>query len=284
MFPKKPPCSITRRFISSIVNLLSAILLVLPLSGFAEEQLLEVIQLSHRQASEIATIVRPFLGPGETVVAHGTRLIVKAGPRTMAEIRQLIDQLDTRLARLQISVMQSDQTSIDALNARANVHGEISRRGARIYGEGSLNRSNARSNERISQRIQTLEGKAAHIEVGEAFPLPDYQVSPYGNRYDPNAGVTYHEATTGFAVIPRLVGDDEVQLEISPWSDRLRRSDRGIVDTRSAATTIRAPLGRWVEMGGQARRTSGNAAGLFDKSRRNDQQALKLFIKVDKLN
>jgi Bacterial type II and III secretion system protein/Bacterial type II/III secretion system short domain len=269
---------------AAVVNLLSAVLLVLPLLGFAGEQVLEVIHLSHRQASEMASIIRPFLGPGETVVAHGTRLIVKAGPQKMAEIRRLINQLDTQLARLQISVIQSDRATIDELNARATIHGGISSRGGRIHGEGTLDRSNARLDEHISQQIQTLEGKAAHIQVGEAFPLPDYRVSPYGSRYYPNAGVTYHEATTGFAVVPRLVGDDEVQLEISPWSDRLRRSGRGIIDTRSAATTIRAPLGQWVELGGQARRASGDATGLFEKSRRNNRQALKLFIKVDKLN
>jgi len=267
-----------------MVNFVAAALLVLPLLGSAEEQVLEVIQLSHRQASEMTDIVRPFLGPGETVVAYGTRLIVKAGPRKMAEIRQLINQLDTQLARLQISVMQSDQATIDRLNARASIHGGISSRGSRIHGEGTLAQSNARSDEHISQQLQTLEGKAAHIQVGETFPLPAYRVSPYGNRYYPNEGVTYHEATTGFAVVPRLIGDAEVQLEIAPWSDRRRRSGRGIIDTRSAATTIRAPLGQWVELGGQRRRASGDATGLFEKSRRNNQQALKLFIKVDKLN
>jgi type II secretory pathway component GspD/PulD (secretin) len=272
------------RFDSAAVKLLTSALLLFPLLGLAEEQILEIIQLSHRPASEMANIIRPFLSPRETVVAHGTRLIVKAGPRKMAEIRQLIDRLDTQLVRLQISVMQSDRTTVDELNARAVIHGGISHKGGSIHGEGTLAESNARLDEKISQQIQTLEGKAAHIQVGVAFPLPEYRVSPYGSRYYPEAGITYHEATTGFAVIPRLVGDNEVQLEISPWSDRLHRSGRGIVDTRSAATTIRAPLGQWVELGGQTRGASGDSTGLFEKSRRNNQQALKMFIKVDKLN
>ena len=266
------------------VRLLSALLLLFSIVGNAGAPAIEVISLSHRQASELADLVRPLLGAGETVVAHGSRLIVKAGARSMAEIRQLIDQLDKPLARLQISVLQSDRASADRLNAQAAVHGRMSGQGGHLRGNIVLEQSVSGSEDSVTQRIQTMEGRTAHIEVGEAFPIAEYRVSPYGARYFPNGGVTYHQATTGFAVVPSLVGDDEVLLDVAPWSDRLQRSGPGIVATRSAHTTIRARLGTWVEFGGKRARQSNQSTGLFGKSHRYGQQDLKLFIRVDRLN
>jgi hypothetical protein len=49
--------------------------------------------------------------------------------------------------------------------------------------------------------------------------------------------------TTGFAVTPRLLGQGEIEIAVSPWSDDF---NQGVISTQSAATRVRAPLGAWV--------------------------------------
>ncbi len=63
------------------------------------------------------------------------------------------------------------------------------------------------------------------------------------------------EATTGFEVTPRLVGQ-QVELDVAPWSDRF--NNQGQIETQGANTTIRVNLGEWVDLG--VWRKAGKAA------------------------
>ena len=96
-------------------------------------------------------------------------------------------------------------------------------------------------------------------------------------------GLEYREATTGFSVIPRLVGR-EVNLEISPWSDRRSALGNGHIDIQSAQTTIRVLLGEWVELGGVTETESIEQRGTLSRSYRTRKQKNRIFVKVEDLD
>lgn len=262
-----------------LIAILIALAALFPLATPAQEQVLEVIQLSNRPAEEVVELVRPFLGRRGTVVASGTKLIVKTSPQNMAEVHQLIDQLDKSLAQFQISVLQTNKLSLAELNAEANVYGSVSNNGTNVRARGNLYQSDSKTDGEVTQQIRTMEGRAAHIQVGQEFPVPAYSIG-YGGF--PAAGVQYQQATTGFAVVPRSVGN-EVLLEVSPWSDRLSRRGGGVVHTQSAHTTIRAPLGKWVNFGGLDNSEASSSRGILRKYDRSNKDVMKIFIKVDKI-
>ncbi|MGH8547762.1 MAG: hypothetical protein ACRERU_04020 [Methylococcales bacterium] len=254
----------------------------LPINVPGQELVLEVIQLSNRPADEVVDLILPFLDPRGTAVASGTKLIVRTSPENLVEVQLLIDQLDKRLAEFQISVLQSSRLSLAELNAAADVYGEVSNRGSGAGARGHLYQSDSKTDGDITQQLRTMEGNAAHIQVGQAFPVLSYSTSGYGQAY-PSGGVGYQEATTGFAVTPRMAGD-EVLLEVSPWSDRLSRLGGGVVHTQSAHTTIRAPLGQWVNFGGQDSSESGYGSGILSRYERTNKNVLNIYIKVDRIH
>ena len=266
---------------ASILILLQALLFCS--AGMAEEQILEVIQLSNRPAEEVVDLVRPFLGYRGTAVASGTKLIVRTSPDNLAEIRQLIDQLDKRLAQFQISVLQTSRLTLAELNANAGVYGAVTNQGGGLGASGHLYQTDSKTDGEITQQIRTMEGKAAHIEVGQSFPVPNYTSSGYGGVPVYGAGIGYRDATTGFAVVPRMAGN-EVLLDVSPWSDRINRLGGGVVHTQSASTTIRAPLGQWVEFGGQNHSENDAGRAILGKYERTSKNAINIFIKVDRIH
>jgi len=246
----------------------------------AQDLVIDVIQLQNRPATEIVTLVQPFVGKGGTVVASGSKLIVKTTANNLQEIHSLIDQLDKGLAQLQISVLQSNTRTLAELNARATVYGQVSNHNSSINLRGNYYQTDTKEEGGTTQKIQTLEGKAAHIQVGQAFPVPE--VSGYGPFNTPTAGIRYKQATTGFAVTPRLAGN-HVVLDIAPWSNRAHRLGGGVIQTQSAHSTIRATLGQWVYFAGQNDDSINNSRGLAHSYRGKQKRAMKIFIKVDRM-
>lgn len=263
------------------------VFLFMPFMAVAES-VVEVIPVYNRPASEIQPLLKPLLESTDQIVANGDSLIVKTTPERLQTIANLISKLDNPLNNLLITVIQSRDTTAEQLNAGigfefnvpARTDGDYNQIEGRVYGQGSkINRTN---NNRNSQTIRTLDGETAHIQAGNSFPVTNYQIYPGGYGYP---GVTqstqYVEATTGFAVTPRLVGQ-QVVLEVSPWSDRF--NNQGQIQTQEAQTSIKANLGEWVDLGGvdESRQSSGNSS--FSSSHQSGQNNLHILVKVDLVN
>jgi len=250
----------------------------------AEQKVLEVIELSGRPAREIAEIIRPLLNPDETVVPNRSQLIFKIGAERIEEIRQLVSQLDISPHRLMISVLQGKDISVDELNANARVRVKVGDKNeGGIIARGHFYQTESDSNSGTTQKLQTLEGTPAVIKVGKEYPIPSYSKHRYANQPVIVGGIEYREATTGFSVIPRLVGR-EVNLEISPWSDRQSTLGNGSVDVQSARTTVRVLLGEWVEIGGVAETETFEQRGTLSRNHKTRHQKNRIVVKVEDLD
>ncbi len=253
-----------------------------PMIASSEAPVLEIIQLSNRTADEVVRLIFPFLDPGGTAAASGAKLIVRTNPENMAEVRQLVDQLDKKPAQFRISVVQSSRLSLAELNATANASAEVSGRGWSYGTSGHLYQSDSKIGGEVTQQLTTLEGNAAHIQVGQAFPvatdlIPGYGVAPYSA-----GGIGYQEAATGFAVVPRTAGE-EVLVEVSPWSDRFNGLGGGVLQSQSAHTAFLAPLGKWVRFGGQDQFEQGYGSALPGNYERTNKNTLNIYIKIDRI-
>jgi type II secretory pathway component GspD/PulD (secretin) len=253
------------------------------------ESVVEAISVYNRPASEIQPLLMPLLEGTDQVVANGDTLILKTTPERLQTIANLIRQLDNPPNNLLITVIQSRDTTADQLNAGIGF-------GIRIPNENpddprghpggyyTLNTQTIKrtNNHQNTQTIRTLEGATAHIKAGNTYPVTTYQTYPGVYGYP---GVTqstqFIEATTGFAVTPRLIGQ-QVVLDVSPWSDTLNA--QGQFQTQEAQTSIRVNLGEWVELGGidESGQSSGNSS--FSSSRQLGQNNLRILVKVDVVN
>jgi type II secretory pathway component GspD/PulD (secretin) len=252
--------------------------------AFAEQSIIEVIPLANRPASEIQPLLAPLLDSGDHVIANGSNLVVKTTPQRLTEIRALVSELDTRLNNLVITVMQSRRLTAEELNAAARVRisgpiDDLSKARASIHGYYSQAQDQY-ANE-STQTIRTLEGNTAYIQAGSAHPTESVQI--YDPGYGPTVSTTtgFIETTTGFAVTPRLSGEQAI-LDVSPWSDKL--NTRGQVETQNAQTTIRVKLGEWVELGGINEASQRSDSGNLARIRQTSQGRLRILVKVDKID
>jgi hypothetical protein len=251
---------------------------LLALSGvaYADSTVMEVIPLYNRPASEVQPLLLPLLEDGDKVIANGSSLIVKTTPARLESIQNLIKKLDARLNNLVISVLQSTNKTAAELNAEAGI--AVSPSGIAMHGMVGDTRD-LRSNH-ATQILRTLEGQAAHISTGQVRPVQNYSVysSPYGYP-SVNSNTQMVEASTGFAVTPRLAGQ-QVILDIEPWSERFQRG--GQIETQGARTSIRANLGEWVEIGGVDNTQQAESSGFGGFNQSINKNTLRILIKVDK--
>ncbi|MCF7986312.1 MAG: hypothetical protein K9L60_01990 [Methylovulum sp.] len=199
-------------------------------NGGASETVLEVIPLFNRSASELLPLLQPALDSSDSLVSDGRQLVVKTSPERLGQIKQLLQQLDKPQQNLLITVLQGVQVNAEQLNSRA----------IRTYQTQELEKDS-------TQVLRTLSGNTAYIKTGQAYPVQKVQISQ--DRYGyPNVSThtEYQPVSTGFAVVPQLLGQD-VLLDIAPWSDT-RRSN-GQIQTQGTQSRITVKLGEWVELG-----------------------------------
>lgn len=266
----------------SIKNFLSVIFLFSS-ALFADDTVIELVRLQHRPASEILPLVTPLLETSEQAVDNGNSLIIKAAKNRLPAIKALIGKLDINLANLTITVIQSSTKTARALNAGAAVNVTIPKAPGRSRGamHGYLANTDRFKEGEKTQILRTLEGRPAYIKTGRLHPVNNLSIFDSGYGYPSVSSSTqYIEATSGFIVVPRLSGQDEVILEISPWMDTMNQ--RGSIDTQSAHSNIRTKLGRWVEMGSINQREQNQNQGFLQHSRSTRQQSLHILIKVDR--
>lgn len=249
------------------------------------EMILEVIQVNNRPAAEIQPLLQPLLDANDQVIADGSNLIVKTSLERLAEIKSLINSLDSRQHNLLITVLQNSQISADELNAAARARinipaNDASKTTAAI--SGHVYQTQDKTTRANTQSIRTLEGNAAVIKIGNSTPVQNVQTYSSGYGYPTIATNTeFVDTSTGFSVVPRLTGD-QVTLEVSPWSERM--GSRGVIHSQAAQSSLRVNLGEWVELGGITENSSQSSSGRSANIRQTGTSRMHILIKVEKVN
>lgn len=238
---------------------LAAGLFVLALQA-AGQDTLEIIPLRHRTVDQVLPALRPLLEPGGALSGQNNQLFVRASPRNLAELKRALDAIDRPLRRLQISVRFDE--ALDAASQGLQASGRMDSRGARVDVRGQDSRSSG--TERVDQRIQVLEGGRAFIMTGQSVPTPIARDT-----------MVIREITTGFEAMPRLAGDT-VLLEIAPRRETLDQQQH-------LATTVRARLGEWFEIGGAATSTQRDDRGIASTSRSSSTESRRVWLKVEEI-
>lgn len=269
-----------------------------PLTLAADAEL-RVIPLKHRLADEVVPVVRPLLAPGESVSGMDSRLIVRAAPRTFAQIEHVLAEVDTPRRNLRISVRHAGES--ERAQENQDVSGYVRRdntrivvtNGTRSTGGVTVGRTSPdgkvqlRSERRITtkrdtstQNLTVLDGGRAFLRVGESIP----QVQPFlalvGSRLGVVAGIQYQDVTTGFEVEPRILGE-QIQLTVTP---RLAfRSNQGAqtINFQELGTVVTVKPGEWVDLGGAVESANEVNRQILSTRRSTDSEDSRFLIRVD---
>ena len=244
------------------------LLLATPL--LAQETALETIAVRNRPAEDLVPVLEPLVGPGGSVTAFGGRLIVKAAPRAMREIKDLVAKLDVVPRSLWITVRQSREGEGSNRQLGAGGGVVVERRDGRTtttrtevhgaFGQGS-------SSERGQdlQQLRAVEGRPAQIHVGREEVVPPGYVQ---------------EAATGFAVTAWLSGDF-VTLEIRTRGDRI--DDAGRVEYQQLKASVNGRLGEWISLGSIERSEDTSDRGLLSRARSRWDELRSVSLKVEEI-
>lgn len=266
-----------------LAKIIIPLLLLFSLTCSAAQSVMEVVPLSNRPSSEVQPLIAPLLDPSDTVVANGFSLIIKTTPARLAEIKALVKKLDIALTNLSIRVVQSKDKTADQLNAGIGVDVIIPfHNPGAVAGQvtGQIQQNQQHFSNNSEQVLRTIEGKPAYIKLGGNYPVRYTNVYDYGYGQHAVASTTqYIEATTGFAVLPRLNGE-QVTLEVSPWSDQM--NNNGTIETQSAQTTLTTKLGQWVEIGSINEQSQSTNSGLLNAGQASGQNVTHILVQVEK--
>ena len=273
-------------------------LLLAALCGVAAAQQIETITLRHRTAEQLMPQLRPLLEPGAALSGTGGKLFLRTSARNLADLRRVVEALDTAPRRLMISVRHGGERQADSRDA--GISGQVSiGKDVRVYSAGRSDgagvevrrgddvvRGNAyevrtSSADRVAQRVQTIEGGRAWIAVGQSVPVPLRQtvVTPGGAIVSET--VAYRDIGTGFYAEPRVSGD-RVTLDISPTHDT-PGATAGSANIQRLSTSVSGRLGEWIELGGTSRDVADDRAGTVTYSSRAARGSDRVWLKVEEL-
>jgi len=277
---------------------------------------LEIISLKHRSAEELLPIIRPLLADDEMASGMNYQLILRASPRNVGQIRQLLDSLDTLPRRLKITVMQDvDSETVARLtelsgsvglgrNARLRLPGNngmnVGPNPGQGQGQDSLNAriisTRQLEEDHKTQQLQVTEGNRARITTGLKVAVPQRRViqNVWGTQVIDST--EYRDVASGFYVLPRLNGD-EVTLEISTQNDSLAPNQNAnqninpgngypangypVTRVQNTSSIVSGRLGEWINIGGLGQQSNLDNSTLTSRSASRLNEQRNVLIKVE---
>lgn len=247
---------------------------------------MEVIELKATRSEVVLPVLQPLLEPGGVLSGMNNQLFLKTSPRNREEIKRALAAIDRPARSLIIHVAldrQSDERARGGEVSGQVVLGQL--RGGRDVTPSGANATvwDSRSvrSDMGTQRVQTLEGSRALIQVGRALPVPmrQYRSGPGGSVVQDT--VVYRDIGSGFYAVPRLNGQ-QVTLDIVQYAEQLPASPQaGTIRSQGLSTTVSGTLGEWIELGGTGRQVAAQQAGVVQVGASDARENRSIWLKVE---
>ncbi|ABE49107.1 secretin N-terminal domain-containing protein [Methylobacillus flagellatus] len=255
-------------------------LICLPVQASALD--FKMITLQHRFPQDILPAVEQLVLPEGSVTAIDHHLVVRATADKMSEVEALVERLDTAQRNVRIAVRHEDHAMQD--NSAIGIDGRLRHGAPEMRGwfeEGvrfGIDDSQATSRRSGEQFLTVMDGERAFIQVGQSVPFTQQWVLLTSQYANIQQTIEFHDVTTGFAVRPRYIGD-QVEVEITPRISRINA--RGFIDFEQLSTTVRAPRGEWLDIGGIMQNHDEVSRAILLQSQSATGKNTRLQIKVD---
>lgn len=241
-------------------------------------QSLEIIELRSRTVDEVLPTLLPLVEPGGTLNGMNNQLFLKASPRNREEIKRALAAIDKPARRLIIHLAHDRQAEERA-------------RGGEVGGQvtlGSTRRSSVDARvwdtksvrgEQAAQRVQTVDGGQAFIQVGRSLALPMRQVILGPGGAVVNETTVYRDIGSGFYATPRVNGQ-RVTVDISQQAEQLT-GGRGNIAAQRLSTTVSGRLGEWMELGGTGGQATRQQGGAFSVGTSEVRDTRSIWLMVE---
>ncbi|AFU97848.1 NolW domain-containing protein [Simiduia agarivorans] len=265
-----------------ILGLLLALMstpLVVPSSYGADGQIIYTVPIRHRSAESVAASVAPLVDQGGHLSVTGNKLIIKTSRQNFEQLSLLIDELDTPVKQLLISVktLSAGNQSSGGLSTHGNItRGTITPDGKPVQkpaGSVTVTRSTGWGSGESNYQLRAEEGQRVYIQTGQEIPVQ--------TRYGVVGGVAtsdhYQPVMSGFGVTARLQGD-RVVLQLDQQAKQL---EGRYIDSQLMSTQLTGQRGEWIQVGGVTEQDSSRSRGIVDRHSTSSKSDKQIFIKVE---
>ncbi len=247
-----------------------------------------VIKLNYRNASDVLPLVKTLLSPeGKAASDRGTNaIIVNDTSESVAEIRELLATMDkpSEQVRIRLRFQETGLSRDRDLSVSGRISGDRRSAAAGGSGRGEV-RVHARDT-RVNRQgttesfITAMSGNSAYIWVGKDIPFSEHWVYLSRRYARVVEKVSFQRVETGFEVRPVVTGKS-VQIEIVPRISSLDEGERGVVRLTEASTTMTAPRGQWVSIGGSTEQSNEVIRDILSSGSSSASSTLSLSLKVE---
>jgi hypothetical protein len=243
----------------------------------------EALAVRSRPAEDLAAALRPMVGTEGEIVVAGGRLVVRATPATLAEIKRALENLDPPPRWLWITVNQETSASTTGRSAEFTVEtredGVVERRRTRTLVGSTASMDRSETSSTSTERLRVLEGHRAFVHISRAVPVPSAgPVSSAGGTVLAS-GRTYVDGDLAFSVVPRLADDQvTVTLEITATNDTV--DSQGALDVQREPATVSGRLGEWLNVGDAIQSASSPPSGILSVDQRLSEVG-SLLVKLE---
>ncbi|MDO7598045.1 MAG: hypothetical protein MUR51_10290 [Pseudomonadota bacterium] len=243
---------------------------------------IETIQLNHRLDAEVLAEIQPFLPDEATARASNDFIILQASPKVNAEIKQLINQLDTPAQSLMISVLKSDKAISDIQRSQIDTNVIIDQRALKAdISIRHWSTSNSRNKDQHYQ-ARGIAGRPVMIKTGQAMPQKEQYLLLSSNGVRAvQTNTTYIEINNGFQAIANILPNHQVSVEIYPEFTTLSKRD-GVITQSQMFTNIYGSVGTWLEIGQVSNDKNITQAGAAHYQTSHSEQQF-IYIRVDEI-
>ncbi len=255
-------------------------ILLLTICAFAvQAEEIVILPLHHRLPEQVLPTLEPMVAPGGSIVGAGNQLFVRTTPENLLDLQKVLQAIDQPLRRILISVRQGNGSSqqnqelqIQQGNIRLGKKSQVNINAVVGQGENS-------GSQQTTQQVQTVEGSAAQIYLGQSLPVAMRQVWLDHGQPTMTDSVQYVDIGTGFTAQPRINGDN-VFLTISPLQQQM---NGGNIEQSSLNTTVSGRLGQWLSIGSSNITSTQQQRGLSGTSSQQGAQQQQVWLKVELL-
>ncbi len=244
-------------------------LAVLSSYALSSEYETRILQLRHRDADEVMPILAPLLQGDGRITGRQYQLFVRTSEKNVAEIQRVLKEIDTPLRTMRISVRHTgnqntivrqrevsgeqrvgENTRIIVAPTAGNGSMVVTRTGKNGVVRYRTEQRTHMGSQDGTQFVTVLEGKRAYIAVGVSVPQVQTFLVLVGNRLTTATGISYRDVSTGFDVLPRIRGDNSIDLEITPRVAFLGDHDNQTITFQELTTHVSVKPGEWIDLGG----------------------------------
>jgi len=273
---------------STLIIALGMISISLVLFTNSSQAEVAIIEVNHRNVSDILPLVETLLSPGGKAVPDSRTniIIVNDTSESIAKIKALVTDMDkpAEQVRIRIRFQETGVSQDRDLSASGRISGDRWSVGTgRSRREGVHVRArDTRVNRQGTTEsfISVMSGSSAYLWIGKDIPFTEQWVYLTRRYARVMERVNFQRVETGFEVRP-VVSGNNAHIEIIPRMSSLEERDRGVVRFTEASTTMTVPRGQWVTIAGASEQTNEVIRDILSTGSSSANSSLSLSLMVE---